>query len=106
MKWTDTNHILVEEQSGFRKMYATVDDAFILHSIVDKYLRQKNELSVCFVDFRKAIVSVRRDSLWLTSQKYSISRKLLNIIRSMYSSVQCCVRSNGDMSELFECPLG
>ena len=51
--------ILKAEQRGFRKMHGTVDSIFTLKTLIDKYVKPKqqkhrNLLVSCFVDFRKA----------------------------------------------------
>ena len=67
--WSDRNNIITEEQAGFRKGYSTIDNAFILHSIIQKYLTKKRKLYVAFIDFRKAFDSVDRSKLWLILEK-------------------------------------
>ena len=56
---------LSEAQAGFRAGYTTVDNAFILYSIVNKYLSMKGKtVYVAFIDFQKAFDSVNRGILY------------------------------------------
>ena len=45
-------HILEENQGGFRKGYRTADHLFTLHAPINHYIKaEKTELFLCFVDF-------------------------------------------------------
>ena len=46
-----------EAQFGFREGYSTTDNAFILNSLIEKYLaKKKGKLYVCFVNFKRAFL--------------------------------------------------
>ena len=47
-----------EEQAGY------MDNAFVLHGIVQKYLNRHQKFFACFVDFKKAFDSVNQNVLW------------------------------------------
>jgi hypothetical protein len=50
---------------GFRKGRRTVDNIFILRTIIDKYLsRKRGKLYLIFVDLQKAFDTVVREALW------------------------------------------
>ncbi|MEW8547342.1 MAG: reverse transcriptase family protein, partial [Candidatus Thiodiazotropha sp.] len=54
-----------EAQAGFREGYSTIDNAFVLSALLQKYIGRKGgRLYVCFVDFKKAFDSVNRQKLW------------------------------------------
>jgi hypothetical protein len=79
---------------------------FNLFAMVQKFLSKKGQkLYVAFVDFRKAFDSVRHDKLLETIQREGIKGKFLVAIKSMYSSLISCVRSNGECSEFFNVQL-
>ena len=73
--------------------------------MVKKKLNNKQGGKVCvdFIDYMKAFDTVDREKLWETLQK---PRTYVNMLKSMYSSVQACVRWGGSISELFDCSLG
>ena len=55
---------LCKSQTVFRLHYSTIDNIYILKSIVNKYvIRQKQKLHCCFVDLRKAYDNVWREGL-------------------------------------------
>jgi hypothetical protein len=101
-KWAENNDILCDNQFGFRKNRSTVDCIFILQSIISHTLANKEKLYCAFVDFRKAFDRVDRHMLWFKLYMSGVSTKMINIIKSMYSTVQLCVRSNGLLSNYFE----
>ena len=49
--WSDTCNIT---QSGFHKSRSTVDNVFMLQSVMDSCLNTKMRLHVAFIDFKKA----------------------------------------------------
>ena len=60
----DTNNVLSENQTGFRKGYSTVDHIFLLKSIIDLYRFKKRKLFCCLIDYKKAFDTVWRQGLW------------------------------------------
>ena len=53
----------VEAQGGFRKGRSTTDSIFILHSIINSLISQNKKLYCAFLDLRKALDCVDRNSL-------------------------------------------
>ena len=68
--WSDQNNLIDESQGGFRAGYSTIDNIFVLHTIVQKYLlKRSGKVYVCFVDFQKAFDCINRDILWRVLKK-------------------------------------
>lgn len=107
-EWAEEENKLSFEQAGFRKGYSTVDHIFTLVAVIRNRLNSTRGCKVyaAFIDYRKAFDMVDRDKLWHTLDKMQTSPKLINLLKSMYSSVQSCVRWNGELSECFDCPVG
>ena len=61
--------MITDEQTGFRKGYSTVDNAFVLHSVIHRHLNKSKIVYAAFIDFRKAFDSVKREILWNVLQK-------------------------------------
>ena len=96
-----------EAQAGFREGYSTIDNAFILSAILQKYLNRKGgKLYVCFVDFKKAFDSVNRQKLWQVLTTNGIKGNVFKAIYSMYACVKSCVRFNNECTNTFDCPVG
>ena len=85
---------------------STSDNVFILHGIISHVLNSGNKLLCAFVDFTKAFDYVVRDNLWLKLVKLGIRGKMLNITRSIYSSVKSRVKLLNELSDENECLLG
>ena len=106
--WAEKEEIFCKEQAGFRKGYSTIDHIFTLVTMVKKKLNNKRggKVYVAFIDYKKAFDTVDREKLWETLQKLKTSSKMVNMLKSMYSSVQACVRWGASISDFFDCSLG
>ena len=105
--WLEDNKGIVENQAGFRRDYSTIDQIFNLYSIVQKsFSCSGRKLYVAFVDFKKAFDSVQHNKLLEILQDIGIKGKFFCTLKSMYDSLVSCVRSNGEYSDFFECPVG
>ena len=63
--YTQAYNCICENQCGFREGYSTIDNAFVLYSIINKYLSMKGKsIYVAFIDFQKAFDSVDRCILY------------------------------------------
>ena len=62
---------------------------------------KKKTLYVCFVDFKNAFHTVLHNILWNKLITCAIECKFLNLIKSLYSKVKSCVRSNSGLTDLF-----
>ena len=78
-----------------------------MHSIVSKYFLKKGKpFYVAFIDFQKAFDSVNHPILYDVLRRNGVKGKLYNSVQSIYHSVKSCVRSNGNLSNVFDCPVG
>ena len=92
-----------ESQAGFRDGYSTTDQAFILYSLIHKYLSKKRgKLYVAFVDLIKAFDLINRSKLWKVVSKTGIKDKLYKNLLGMYQSVKACVRTNEGITSFFQ----
>ena len=64
LKWEKQYNVLTDAQFGFRNGLSTVDDIFVLQTLINKTLSKKNRLYCCFVDFQNAFDYVDRCKLW------------------------------------------
>ena len=104
--WAESYGILIEEQGGFREKRSTIDNIFVLHSLINLVTEKGGKVYTAFVDFRKAFDYVNRDCLWSKLITSGIRGNILNIIRSMYNEVKSKVKYMGNTSKTFECFLG
>jgi hypothetical protein len=105
-QYTDQVQLISESQSGFRKLHSTTDNIFILHSLVNLYLKKKKRFFCTFVDFSKAFDKVNRSFLWVKMLKSNISGKCFNVIKNMYQNIKSCVYKDGSYSDFSSCNIG
>ena len=96
----------MDTQAGFRKSMGTVDDIFILNSLITSTLNNYEQLYCAFIDFTKAFDFVVRDILWFKLLKIGVRGSMLDIIKSMYNNVKTRVRHNGCLGEPFTSNIG
>jgi hypothetical protein len=105
--WIEANNKLTESQAGFRKGYSTTDHIFTLNAIIEKcFSKRGGKLYACFVDLKSAFDSVQRKSLFDVLMKYNINGKFIKSIIAIYKSVLSCVRTEDNLTEFFDCPVG
>ena len=53
--WAFINNQIDESKAGFRKNYSAVDNMFIMHALIQKYLlKKRGHLYIIFIDYEKA----------------------------------------------------
>ena len=105
-EWAENYGVLIEAQAGFRPGMSTVDNNFVLHGLITHMLNSSKKLYCAFVDFTKAFDYVVRDNLWYKLVKLGLRGKILNILKSMYSSVKSRVKFDNKLGGEFCCNLG
>ena len=58
------DHDFSDAQFGFRPQRSTVDAIFVLHSLVNKIINEKEGLYCAFIDLKSAFDKVNRNGLW------------------------------------------
>ena len=64
------------------------------------------QIYIAFIDFEKAFDSLHRESLWRILRHYGIPQKMVNVIKIIYTDVQCQVACNSHMSDSFSVKSG
>jgi exonuclease III len=104
--WAEEYSVYIEAQAGFRSHMGTVDNIFVLHGLISHMINNGRQLYCAFIDFTKAFDYIVRDNLWFKMIKLGIRGHILNIIRSMYSSVKARVKFCNELSDEYVCSLG
>lgn len=88
-------------QFGFRKNNRTSDSLFILKTVINKYINNKNQkLFGCFVDLKKAF-----DSVWRLGLLYKLIKtdnmrpKLYKVLKNMYECTEASVKYKENISD-------
>ena len=90
--WLLVHNTITEEQAGFRAGYSTMDQVYILNTLVTSQLHQGKKLYVALVDFQKAFDSIHRSALWFKLYNIGVRGKFLRMIMAMYSVCSFSVR--------------
>ena len=104
--WAEDHNLRAEGQAGFRKDHRTVDNIFIMHTLISKARKSKRKLYCCFVDFKKAFDSVPRHSLWQVLESLGVTGDILYCLKSIYDKDEACVLTGEGLSDSFRCTTG
>ena len=105
-EWAESYGVLIEAQAGFRPGMSTIDNIFVLHGLISHVINSGNRLYCAFIDFTKAFDYIVRENLWYKLVKLGLRGKILNILKSMYSSVKSRVKFDNKLGNEFYCNLG
>jgi hypothetical protein len=104
MRYCEKNKILVEEQGGFRPHRGCPDQLFALVEIIQN--RGKKGTFCCFIDVKKAFDRVFRAGLLHRVAAEGIRGKMWRVLRSIYQTVDSCVRIGDTCTEWFSLETG
>ena len=93
--------LITQSQAGFRKGFSTVDNIFVLYSLITIYFSQGKKLYCTFVDFKCAFDTVWRSGLWQKLQKSNIKGNIFTVIYNMYQNIKTRVKHGNELSEYF-----
>ena len=102
----DTHDILIENQAGFRKEHSTLEQIFVVNTLIEILKTQKKKLFCAFIDFSQALDNVWRIGLWRELLGSSVQGKFLRVIYNMYSEIKSCVSVKNEYSAHFSSTLG
>ncbi len=80
-KYLKDNNILVQEQSGFRKMRSCLDHIFSLISTIENRYKRRQSTFVCFVDMQKAFDTINRVCLMEQLRNIGVNGYMYNTIK-------------------------
>lgn len=82
--WCESNKILIEDRNGFRKGRTTEDSIFVLNAkIAAAAAIPKNKLFIAFIDFKRALGTVKHERLWEKLYACGISARLIRVLQSI-----------------------
>lgn len=74
--------------------------------LYQKYLTQGKKLYCVFIDFEKCFDKIDRTYLWQKLLAENVSSRLVQAIKSMYSTVKLCVKYRNSFSQCFSSHIG
>ena len=106
MKFLESKNIICDNQIGFKTKARTSDHIFIINTLFRKFCKSNQRLYLCFVDFKKAYDSVWRDALMLKLLRLGVRGNFFGTVKNMYDNCKACIKSDGLLSDTFECKSG
>ncbi|EYC22100.1 hypothetical protein Y032_0018g3712 [Ancylostoma ceylanicum] len=97
---------LREEQAGFRSSRSCSEQIFCLHNIIEQCIEYRHPLCVNFIDFRKAVDNIHRESLWAILRMHGIPQAFGDVFRSLYLNSCRSVKTNTGHYGFFEITMG
>ena len=105
--WAFINNQIDESQAGFRKNYSPVDNMFIMHALIQKYLSKKRgRLYIIFIDYEKAFDNVSHKVLFEILARKGVCCNFLKILLNIYKRNNSCVKVNSLGTGSFPCSKG
>ena len=100
-RFSECYDLIYNNQGGFRKNNSTVDQVFVIQTLIDIFLKQNRKLYVAWIDYAKAFDSIWRTALWHKLSKSGISLKVVEAIKKIYQGIKSKVFVDGKISESF-----
>ena len=66
----EAEHIIAEEQAGFRHGISTIEQIFNLRILCEKHPQHQRNIYHVFIDFKKAFDRVWPEALWAAMKKF------------------------------------
>ena len=100
------DHLLCKNQNGFRRGRSTIAQILSIRRILEEMRRLNKEITLCFVDFRKAFDSISREVMFEILPLYGIPSLLVEAIKSLYINTSAIIISPDGETESFDISAG
>ena len=87
------HHELPDIQAGFRKGRGIRDQIANIRWIIEKARKFQKNIYFCFIDYAKALDSVRHHKLWKILKEMGIPDHLTCLLRNPYAGQETTVRT-------------
>lgn len=98
--------LLRRNQNGFRRGRSTISQILAIRRILEEMKRLNKDVTLCFVDFRKAFDSVSRDVMFEILSLYGIPPQIIGAIKALYTNTSATIISSDGETELFDIIAG
>jgi sorting nexin-29 len=94
-----TERIIGKYQCGFRKEKSKTNQIFTLSQIMEKTAKYQIGVHHSFIDFKSAYDSIYREKLFGAMMEFGIPPKLITMVKTTMTNVQCSIRIQSHLSE-------
>ena len=98
--------ILRKNQNGFRKGRTTIAQILSLRRIIEEMKNHNKEVTLCFVDFKKAFDSINREIMFKILPLYGIPDPIISAIKVLYTNTIAKVLTPDGETEQFDILAG
>ena len=98
--------ILRKNQNGFRRGRTTKAQVLSLRRIIEEMRNHNKDVTLCFVDFKKAFDSINRDIMFQILPLYGIPDEIIKAIKVLYTNTKAKVLTTDGETELFDILAG
>jgi Reverse transcriptase (RNA-dependent DNA polymerase)/Endonuclease-reverse transcriptase len=107
LDWSKENKKISEFQAGFKKGIGTMEQIFSLNTLIQsKLMSPGGKLFVTFVDLKCAFDSPSHAKLWEEMTKIGMGRKILNLLRNLYTNANGVIKTSHGITEPFPIDQG
>jgi exonuclease III len=101
-KWAEKNKIIPEFQNGFRSGRGCVDNIFVINSLIELTINQKqnNAIFAIFIDFKGAYDNINHQKLWPHLHKNLVSSKIILTLKKIYETFHVRIATSLGKTEL------
>ena len=98
--------ILRRNQNGFRRGRSTISQILALRRIIEEMRNANREMTLIFVDFKKAFDSVDRQAMFEIQDLYGIPQEMVNAIKVLYTDTKARVLTSDGDTDTFDIVSG
>lgn len=98
--------LIPKNQNGFRRGRSAIAQILSIRCILEKMKKFNKEVTIPFVDFRKAIDSISRDLMLKILLLYGIPSRIVETIRVLYRNTTATTVSSNGEADSFEVKIG
>ena len=102
----EVDPLLRKNQNGFRRGRSTLSQILSIRRILEECRKYNKEITLCFVDFRKAFDTISREKMFEILHLYGIPQKIIEAVRAMYCNTTATVISPDGETKPFEIKAG
>ncbi len=106
-KRAEQHGLRAKGQTRLRKDCHTIDQLFILRTLIEQSKAKKKPLNCCFVDFKKAFNIVLCEVLWHVLVGFKVEGCFLQCLHAMYTKDIICINHLSEgVTSSFKCQQG
>ena len=100
------NVTVITKCDVYYKLRQYTDHIMTLFTLIKKFLRERKYLYKCFVDFKKAYISICRQRLIYKLKEFGLTGNKLEIIKTTYATPNVSLLYEGKISQSFNTKIG